>query len=99
MLRLRAAHIPVSFPDEARGRQAELGLDLIRSGQDTAKTSTRPVAITFRLREGHQSDLIHLFDAAGEDFRDAQRHDGLRFLDDSQGLVYVLDPFSDRGHP
>jgi hypothetical protein len=95
LLSAREANIPVSFPDRSSQDQASLGLDLIRSGQDTPKTSaTIPVALTCRLREGRRSDLIHLFDAAGEHFRDAQRYDSLRFLDDSQGLVYVLDPFS-----
>jgi hypothetical protein len=37
---------------------------------------------------------VHLFDAAGEHFRSARRPDALRFLDDGQGLVYILDPFS-----
>ena len=35
-----------------------------------------------------------MFDAAGEDYSEAQKYAELRFLDDSQGLVYVLDPFS-----
>jgi Double-GTPase 2 len=95
LLSARQARIPVSFPDQSSRDQADLGLDLIRSGQDTTKTSaTIPVALTVRLREGRRSDLVHLFDAAGEHFRDAQRYDTLRFLDHSQGLVYVLDPFS-----
>ena len=89
------AHIPVSFPDRSSEEQADVGLDLIRSGRDTFATSaTVPVALTVRLREGRKSDLVHLFDAAGEHYRDAQRYDTLKFLDDGQGLVYVLDPFS-----
>jgi hypothetical protein len=91
----RPAGIPVTFPDQSSEDQVSLGLDLIRSGQDTAKTSAvTPAAVTGRLRDGRAADLVHLFDAAGEHFRDAQRYDSLRFLDDSQGLVYVLDPFS-----
>lgn len=91
----RQGGIPVAFPDQSAQDQVSLGLDLIRSGQDTAKTSAvTPAAVTCRLRDGRASDLVHLFDAAGEHFRDAQRYDSLRFLDDSQGLVYVLDPFS-----
>jgi hypothetical protein len=35
-----------------------------------------------------------MFDAAGEDYSEAQKYEKLRFLDDSQGLVYILDPFS-----
>ena len=89
------AGIAVTYPDQSSEDQVSLGLDVIRSGQDTAKTSAAaPAAVTFRLREGRASDLVHLFDAAGEQFRDAKYHDSLRFLDDSQGLVYVLDPFA-----
>ena len=47
-----------------------------------------------RLGADRPSELVHLFDAAGEHFRSARRPDALRFLDDGQGLVYVLDPFS-----
>ncbi len=89
------AGLELTFPDKASQDQAELGLSVIRDGRDTAKTSaTAPVALTCRLGRGRRSELIHLFDAAGEHFRDAQRYDELRFLDDSQGLVYVLDPFA-----
>jgi Double-GTPase 2 len=91
----RQAHIPVSFPDDDSRQLAEFGLDLIRSGRETAKTSTTaPVALTCRLGSGRRSELVHFFDAAGEHFRNALRQDGLRFLDEGQGLVYILDPFS-----
>jgi len=89
------AGLSYGFPDQSSHEHADLGFDLIRSGQDTAKTSaTVPVSVSCRLGTGRGSDLIHLFDAAGEHFRDAQRYDSLRFLDDAQALVYVLDPFS-----
>jgi hypothetical protein len=90
------ADVPVTFPDQAIGEEVRRGREVIRAGQNTPKTSpgTGRVAITLRLREGQQSDLIHMFDAAGEDYSEAQRYEKLRFLDDSQGLVYVLDPFS-----
>ena len=89
------AGLDVSFPDETSREQAEFGLNVIRSGRETAKTSTNAqVTITCRLGAGRGCELVHLFDAAGEHFRNARRPDALRFLDDSQGLVYVLDPFS-----
>jgi len=95
MLTAGKAGIEITFPDKASQDQAEFGLNLIRARRDTAKTSaTAPTALTCRLGRGRRSELIHLFDAAGEHFRDAQRYDELRFLDDSQGLVYVLDPFA-----
>lgn len=91
----RQVRLAVSFPDKDSRELAEFGLNVIRSGRETAKTSTNAqVGLTFRLGKGRRSELVHLFDAAGEHFRDARRPDALRFLDDSQGLVYVLDPFS-----
>lgn len=87
--------LDVSFPDQESQEQAEFGLDVIRSGRQTAKTSTNArVSLTVRLGSGRRSELVRLFDAAGEHFRSARRPDDLRFLDDGQGLVYILDPFS-----
>ena len=91
----QGAGLDVSFPDEASREQAKFGLDVIRSGRETAKTSTNTqTALTCRLGTGRRSEFIHLFDAAGEHFRNARQPDALRFLDDGHGLVYVLDPFS-----
>lgn len=89
------AGVPFSFPDEESQDQATVALGLIRSGQDTVKTSqTLPTAVTCRLGTGAGSTLVHLFDTAGENYRDAQLYDSLGFLDRGHGLVYVLDPFS-----
>jgi hypothetical protein len=85
----------VEFPDKGSQEMAEYGLDVIRSGRETAKTSTiGQVALTCRIGTGRRSELVHLFDAAGEHFRRAREPGSLRFLDDGHGLVYVLDPFS-----
>jgi len=89
------AGLAVTFPDDASRDQAEFGLGVIKADRETAKTSTNvQVALTSRLGGGRKSELVHLFDAAGEHFRSARRPDVLRFLDDGQGLVYILDPFS-----
>jgi hypothetical protein len=89
------AALDVTYPDKGSQEQAEFGLGVIRSGRQTAKTSTNgQVSLTVRLGSGRGSELVHLFDAAGEHFRSARRPDALRFLDDGQGLVYILDPFS-----
>jgi hypothetical protein len=85
----------VSFPDEDSRELAKFGLSIIKSGRETAKTSTNArVTLTCRLGASRQSEFIHLFDAAGEHFRSARQPDTLRFLDDGHGLVYILDPFS-----
>lgn len=89
------APLPIEFPgDESRG-QIGLGLDVIRSGRDTVKTTTGlPFAVTCRLGTGRRATLAHLYDTAGENYRDAQLHDVLGFLHEGYGFVYVLDPFS-----
>jgi hypothetical protein len=94
MAEAELASVPIVFPDPAVGAEVQRGRELIKAGQNTSKTSPGGVAITLRLRAGRESDLIHMFDAAGEDYSEAQKYGNLRFLDDSQGLVYVLDPFS-----
>ncbi len=94
MAKAERTGIAITFPDAPMGEEIRRGRELIAGGRNTVKTSPGGVAITMRLREGRQSDLIHLFDAAGEDYSEAQKYEKLRFLDDSQGLAYVLDPFS-----
>lgn len=94
MAEAEGAGVHVTFPDPVVGDEVRRGRELIKAGRSTAKTSPGGVAFTLRLREGHQSDLIHMFDAAGEDYSEALKYSKLRFLDDSQGLAYVLDPFS-----
>jgi len=90
-----SADIPFGFPDEESQDQATVALGLIRSGRDTVKTSqTLPTALTCRVGKGPGSTLVHLFDTAGENYKDAQLHDSLGYLDRGHCLVYVLDPFS-----
>ncbi len=91
----RQAGIPFGFPDEHSETQAGLALDLIRSDRETVKTSVGlPTALTCRVGKGPGTTLVHLFDAAGEVYQNAERHDTLGYLDQGHGLVYVLDPFS-----
>jgi hypothetical protein len=49
--------------------------------------------LTVQLGTGARSTLAHLFDTAGEHFRDPEMHDSLGFLGHSHGLVYVIDPY------
>ena len=89
------AGIAVGFPDQPSKDQAELGLDRLGSGQDTPRTpGNSTAALTVRLGTGARATLAHLFDTAGEHFRDPEMHDSLGFLGHSQGLVYVIDPYS-----
>jgi len=87
--------LPAEFPDQATRNQVGQGLDLIRSGRDTMKTTTTvPTALTVRLGTGHRAAFAQLFDTAGEHYQDAQMHDALGFLHYGHGFVYVLDPFA-----
>lgn len=89
------AGIAFGFPDQSSKEQVELGLDRMESGQDTASTpGNAPAALTVRLGIGARSTLAHLFDTAGEHFRDPEMHDSLGFLAHSHGLVYAIDPYS-----
>lgn len=87
--------VRVTFPDDDSRERADRFRALIRSGADTVKTSDGlPHALSCRIGSGATSTLLHLFDVAGERFRDAARHDELGFLAVGHGLVYVIDPFS-----
>ena len=71
---------------------------VVERGTQTAKTAADrpPAGITVRLGTGRRrrTALLHLFDAAGEAFSTRDLAADLRFLDDPQGMVFVLDPFS-----
>jgi len=91
----QAAGIRHEFLDERSRDEAKRNLAIIRDGGDTVKTDVNhAAAISLRLRDKKDADLIHLFDASGEQYSDAGQYDDLRFLEDGQALVYVLDPFS-----
>jgi hypothetical protein len=71
--------------------------EVIEEDQETTKTDAGrpPVAVTIRFGTARGREaLLHLFDAAGEFYADREQSSGLRFLDDTEGLVFVLDPFS-----
>ncbi len=69
---------------------------VVESGMQTTKTDADrpPPGITLRLTAARHKALLHLFDAAGEFFSNREQNSELPFLDDAQGLVFVLDPFS-----
>ena len=69
---------------------------VVEAGEQTTKTAADrpPAGITVRLGVGRRRAMLHLFDAAGEAFSTRDQAADLRFLDDPQGMVFVLDPFS-----
>ncbi|HET7018362.1 MAG TPA: hypothetical protein VFI65_30870 [Streptosporangiaceae bacterium] len=91
----KAGKTHFGFPDKDSEKAANIALDLIRSGQDTVKTSAElPTALTCQIGQGVGATLLHLFDAAGEIYRGGDMHDALSYLDHGHALVYVLDPFA-----
>ncbi len=72
--------------------------EIMRTGARTAKTDAGapPAAVSVRLTAGRRQALLHLYDAAGEFYYDREQSSTLRFLDDVEGLVFVVDPFSVR---
>ena len=69
---------------------------VVERGTQTNKTpADRPAGIHARVHPGGGREaLMHVFDAAGEGFTSRDAAADLRFLDDPEGLVFVLDPFS-----
>lgn len=87
----------VDFSDEQSKRAFEHGVEIIRTGADTAKTPAGhlPTAITAQVTTvARRKALLHVFDAAGEFYIDRGENSELLFLDHAQGLVFVVDPFS-----
>lgn len=72
---------------------------VVTSRRTTAKTAADrpPVGVTARLTTTRRQALMHLFDAAGEFYSSREQAGELPFLDDAEGFVFVLDPFSIAG--
>ena len=61
----------------------------------TAKTPPElPRAYVIRLTAGHDTALLHMFDAAGEFFSTPGRTQDLRFFSKSRTFILVIDPLS-----
>jgi hypothetical protein len=72
------AGVTISFPNPEAEHQVARGLEAIRSGQDTPRSSTAaPLTLTIRLGKGRKTYLVRLFDAGGERYRDAQQYKDL----------------------
>jgi Double-GTPase 2 len=84
---------PVGPESEAAVSEATRIID---AGRQTAKTASDrpPAAVTVRLGSGRRKAHLQLFDAAGEFFGSREQNQELRYLADSEGFVFVLDPFS-----
>ncbi len=84
---------PIGEESEATFAQAGAA---VKTAQQTAKTASDrpPTGITMRLGTARRQAHLQLFDAAGEFFASREQNQELRFLSDSEGFVFVLDPFS-----
>jgi hypothetical protein len=85
-----------SAADDDSARALSAGADLVMAQAQTVKTSPLhpPAAITARLGVPSADTLLHLFDPAGELVRDREQARALPFLDEAQGIVLIVDPFS-----
>jgi hypothetical protein len=71
-------------------------VSVVESRTQTTKTDAAapPAGITVHLTHARHSAHLHLFDAAGEFYANREQNSELSFLDDAEGLVFVVDPFS-----
>ena len=63
----------------------------------SSRSSDRPpAALTVRIGAGAPTGdtVLHVYDAAGEFYAEREQNRLLWFLDEAQGFVFVLDPFS-----
>ncbi len=73
----------------------ELYRSVLSGTGSVPKTPERPPpALTIRVEAAHRSALVHVFDAAGEQFGDRAQNEQLRYLETARGLAFILDPFS-----
>lgn len=93
---VRAADGEFAAADDASGRTLAAGADLVTAAAPTVKTAAQrpPAAISARLGVPATDGFLHVFDPAGELLRDREQSRGLPFLDEAQGFVLIVDPFS-----
>jgi hypothetical protein len=95
-LALVAAGGKLTAADPTSKRVFDDGAALVKRHDDTTKTlaDRPPAAVSAKLRVGAQEAMMHLFDPAGELLAVRSSGDRLPFLDQAQGFVLVIDPFS-----
>jgi hypothetical protein len=92
-----ANSLAIDYPDDRSRALAGTALATIRADAETAKTGLAAAnALSFRLGTGANSTLVHVFDVAGELYRDGERYDDVSFLDNGHGLIFVVDPLTVR---
>jgi hypothetical protein len=68
---------------------------LLSSGRATAETPLElPRSLVVRVSSGKVTRIVHLFDAAGGRFRDAEQTGELRYLSEARTFILVIDPLS-----
>lgn len=87
------------FVDDESEKSFSQGSEVVDSDSNTEKTDAglmKPAITTQLTLSRRRRGLLHLFDAAGEDFVNRDANTELEFLDHAVGLVLVVDPFSIR---
>lgn len=92
--------LTVAFSHPVEEAAFRNSVDRLQMGEVMDKTLPVPMPQAFTLAvsnaEGQQNCLLYLYDAAGEDFEDEQALGG-HPLDHYDGILFVVDPFTEEG--
>lgn len=87
--------LTVTFGDAVTGAKLEHAAELLSPESVTDKTPPElPRAYIIRLAAGQSGWILHMFDAAGELWLNAEQTQKLRFLDKARTFILVIDPLS-----
>ena len=85
----------VEFGDSATSARLEHASELLSPDSVTDKTPPElPRGYIIRLMTGEDVWILHMFDAAGELWLNAEQTQKLRFLDQARTFILVIDPLS-----
>jgi Double-GTPase 2 len=91
----RAGHLSAEPGDKETAVSLDKAEQLLSSGRAAAPTSVElPRSLVVRVSSGRVTRILHLFDAPGERFRDAERTEELRYLREARTFILVIDPLS-----
>jgi hypothetical protein len=84
-----------SYADQHSKSAANVARISLKESGTIAKTGPAlPRALTVQVGGVVSGALVHLFDSAGTRFHDVEAHDDMKYLGDSHGIVFMVDPFS-----
>ena len=79
--------------DKATADSLQGAADLLRPCRTTPVTPPeRPRSLLIRVSSGKVTQILHLFDAAGEHYQDVAKTEGLLFLGSARTFILVINP-------